>query len=162
MLILRNSNADNCLRGLQNHPTLASPFCGTYTTAVVTAVTGLPTFLSGCRSSSSRISSACSCFGTQTTGTLQSSTTIGASSSSLLSSISSLPTLTTTISSSCTADPITVTTTQYITLPPTNIYVTTISINYSTDIIVESDLSIETEYSTIVSVSEAAETVTDP
>jgi hypothetical protein len=33
MLKICNSNADNCLRGLQNHPTLASPFCGTYTAA---------------------------------------------------------------------------------------------------------------------------------
>ncbi|KAL8640859.1 MAG: hypothetical protein Q9228_002261 [Teloschistes exilis] len=53
-------NQDNCYRALSASISAASAFCATYTTATVTASTGIPTYLpSTC--GPSRVSSACTC-----------------------------------------------------------------------------------------------------
>ncbi|KAL8668245.1 MAG: hypothetical protein Q9202_000223 [Teloschistes flavicans] len=53
-------NQDNCYRALSGSISAASSFCATYTTAIVTASTGTPTYIpSTC--GPSRISSACTC-----------------------------------------------------------------------------------------------------
>ena len=58
-------NADNCLRALRRHT--ASDFCMTYTTAVVTATSAIPSNIAvGCDSQPSQVSSACSCLVTPT------------------------------------------------------------------------------------------------
>ncbi|KAJ9139178.1 Coagulation factor 5 8 type domain-containing protein [Pleurostoma richardsiae] len=54
-------NHDNCLREFLRSTSLINPFCATYTAAVNTATSGLPSYVSQCQSSPSRISSACSC-----------------------------------------------------------------------------------------------------
>ena len=63
-------NADNCLRGLRasNRLTEAQAFCGTFTTAPVTATSAIPTFaVQACTGNvASRVSSACSCIATST------------------------------------------------------------------------------------------------
>ncbi|KAK3332948.1 hypothetical protein B0T19DRAFT_113798 [Cercophora scortea] len=52
--------ADNCYNQLARHTPSASAFCATFTTATVTAITALPTYIStSC--GTSRVSSACSC-----------------------------------------------------------------------------------------------------
>ncbi|KAN0120333.1 hypothetical protein V8E51_002541 [Hyaloscypha variabilis] len=52
--------ADNCLRDFIRHPEVTG-FCAAYTTDLNTATTGLPSLVSMCQNSPSRISSACSC-----------------------------------------------------------------------------------------------------
>ncbi|KAL8693982.1 MAG: hypothetical protein Q9218_001280 [Villophora microphyllina] len=53
-------NSDNCNRALRVSISAANSFCATYTTATVTASTGIPTYIpSTC--GPSRISSACTC-----------------------------------------------------------------------------------------------------
>lgn len=64
-------NADNCLRGLRATARIdeARGFCGTFTTAIVTATEGLPTYAAAACTGdvASRISSACSCIAVSTT-----------------------------------------------------------------------------------------------
>jgi acid phosphatase len=55
-----NCNHDNCLRQFLKSSAV-TPFCATYTTAVNTATTSLPSYISQCSGLPSRISSACSC-----------------------------------------------------------------------------------------------------
>ncbi|KAL5314470.1 hypothetical protein ACEPPN_017110 [Leptodophora sp. 'Broadleaf-Isolate-01'] len=63
-------NADNCLRGLRSPERIAEAreFCGTFTTAPVTATASIPTFAAqACAGNvASRVSSACSCIATST------------------------------------------------------------------------------------------------
>ena len=59
-------NRDNCFRQMLQSEEKVKEFCGTYTTAVVTATTALPTFVTACAGSPSRVSSACSCIATAT------------------------------------------------------------------------------------------------
>ena len=64
-------NADNCLRGLRATARIdeARGFCGTFTTATVTATAGIPSFAAAACTGdvASRISSACSCIAVSTT-----------------------------------------------------------------------------------------------
>jgi acid phosphatase len=55
-----NCNHDNCLRQFLKFSAV-TPFCATYTTAINTAITSLPSYVSQCSGLPSRISSACSC-----------------------------------------------------------------------------------------------------
>ncbi|EPS39541.1 hypothetical protein H072_6628 [Dactylellina haptotyla CBS 200.50] len=57
-------NADNLLRLLRGKSASASSFCATYTTAPATAGQAYPTWLSAYTTSTSRVSSACSCLAT--------------------------------------------------------------------------------------------------
>jgi hypothetical protein len=57
-------NSDDCLRVIVNDSSSASTFCETYT---VVPTPAFPTLLSACSSSPTRLSSACSCFGSTTT-----------------------------------------------------------------------------------------------
>lgn len=67
----QSCNADNCLRALRASSRLeeARAFCGTFTTATVTATAGIPTFAAqACTGDvASRVSSACSCIAPSTT-----------------------------------------------------------------------------------------------
>ena len=98
-------NQDNCLRAFEGRKggDKAYTFCKTFTTAPVTATTGLPNFVSQCTGSTiSRASSACSCFmktytptGSQTatsTATTSKSTPSSTSTTSTTSSTTSPPT----------------------------------------------------------------------
>jgi acid phosphatase len=60
-VIAPNCNRDNCLRQFIQNTAAVSSFCVTYTTASATPTAALPTFVSMCNDSPSRISSACSC-----------------------------------------------------------------------------------------------------
>jgi hypothetical protein len=64
--------SDNCLRALKRHS--AADFCSTYTTAISTATTSLPAYVTACSDSPSRISSACSCLATASVSTCVPST----------------------------------------------------------------------------------------
>ncbi|CZR65965.1 uncharacterized protein PAC_15865 [Phialocephala subalpina] len=73
-LVASTCNLDNCYNNLAHYS--ASTFCSTYTTAINTALTGLPSYVStSC--GSSRLSSACSCLypasGASTTSSCQAS-----------------------------------------------------------------------------------------
>ncbi|KUJ12644.1 uncharacterized protein LY89DRAFT_211628 [Mollisia scopiformis] len=57
---LRHCSHNNCLRQFIRHPQVTA-FCATYTTAINTATTDLPDFVSQCHAEPTRISSACSC-----------------------------------------------------------------------------------------------------
>ena len=59
-------NRDNCFRQMLQNQEKVQEFCGTYTTAVSTATTSLPTFVTACSGLPSRVSSACSCIATPT------------------------------------------------------------------------------------------------
>lgn len=75
----RDCSHDNCLRALLGQSADASAFCATYTTAVQTATTALPTYATQCSNLPSRVSSACSCLNTAapTTTTTTSATPTG-------------------------------------------------------------------------------------
>jgi hypothetical protein len=64
----QSCNADNCLRAMRGAERIeaARAFCGTFTTAAVTATAAIPTFaVEACTGSVvSRVSSACSCIAT--------------------------------------------------------------------------------------------------
>ncbi|KAL2059778.1 hypothetical protein VTL71DRAFT_10162 [Oculimacula yallundae] len=51
---------DNCLRHFIRHPEIKD-FCATYTTALNTATSDLPDYVSQCRADPTRLSSACAC-----------------------------------------------------------------------------------------------------
>ena len=74
-------NADNCLRGLRasNRVAEAQAFCGTFTTAVVTATSAIPSFaVAACTGNvASRVSSACSCIVSSTTSAVSATTVSG-------------------------------------------------------------------------------------
>ena len=78
---------NNCYRQMVKSLSRVSPFCATYTQAVNTATTGLPTFVSNCGGSPTKISSACSCLVAPATSTSSQASTsssgaVSASSSS--------------------------------------------------------------------------------
>ena len=83
---------DNCLRQFSRSPPVTA-FCATYTTALQTATTGLPTFVSQCSGIPSHVSSACSCVvtGSNTPSTTPSSPPT-ASETSTISKTSTSPT----------------------------------------------------------------------
>ncbi|KAF3177568.1 hypothetical protein EYR41_008778 [Orbilia oligospora] len=54
-------NRDNCLRAMTARISTASQFCPSFTTAAVTATTGLGPWQTQCGSNPARVSSACSC-----------------------------------------------------------------------------------------------------
>lgn len=87
----RACSHDNCLRAFIGSSATAATFCATYTTSVLTATIGLPTYATQCSNLPSRVSTACSCLFTAVASTSSSS-----SSSSSTSSTSSSP-------STCTA-----------------------------------------------------------
>ncbi|KAH7413260.1 BcPG3, endopolygalacturonase 3 [Cadophora sp. MPI-SDFR-AT-0126] len=58
---------DACASAMTASSGVAGPFCATYTTAVVTATSGLPAFASACGNASKKLSSACSCLSVATT-----------------------------------------------------------------------------------------------
>ena len=64
VLRMYRSNADNCLRAVQDTKfSTASAYCSSYLAQTTTATTGLPTSLaSSCQSSNLRVSSACACY----------------------------------------------------------------------------------------------------
>ncbi|RFU28817.1 hypothetical protein B7463_g7522, partial [Scytalidium lignicola] len=74
-------NGDNCLNALKNpkYTSSASAFCQTYTTTVNTDTAAIPTFLANCKSSPSRVSSACTCLMYTTSTTTTTTTTSTAS-----------------------------------------------------------------------------------
>jgi hypothetical protein len=79
---------DNCLRQFSQSPSVTA-FCATYTTAVQTGTTGLPTYVSQCSSVPSRISSACSCIVTNILSTTPTTNTTAAATTTTSSTVSS-------------------------------------------------------------------------
>ncbi|PMD14661.1 hypothetical protein NA56DRAFT_369201 [Hyaloscypha hepaticicola] len=71
--VCANCNNDKCLKALNSDLVQASSFCSTYTTNM--AISTPSAISSGCKASSSKILSACSCIVTATTTTKTSSTT---------------------------------------------------------------------------------------
>jgi len=69
-------NRDNCFRQLIQKPEVVGPFCATYTQSENAASTALPTFVSSCQGSPSRVSSACSCLHPATTSTAAPTATV--------------------------------------------------------------------------------------
>lgn len=58
-----NPDTDACASAFANNLASASAFCHTYTTAVVTATTGLAApFAAACSSKSSKLSAECTCY----------------------------------------------------------------------------------------------------
>ena len=72
-VIAPNCNHDNCLRQMIRESSAVSAFCPTYTASSASAA--LPTFVSNCGGSASRVSSACSCLATPTSTASSSSST---------------------------------------------------------------------------------------
>jgi len=76
-------NRDNCFRQLLQNSAQVSDFCASYTqspsSATSTSVAALPTFVSQCQGSTSRISSACSCLHPVTATPCPTSTTTSTS-----------------------------------------------------------------------------------
>ena len=64
---------DNCLRQFQQSSQV-TPFCATYTTALITQTAPYPSYVSQCSGKPARISSACSCIVTGTPSIPSSST----------------------------------------------------------------------------------------
>ena len=62
-----NPKNDACAYAMTASSGVAGPFCATYTTAVVTATSGLPAFASACNNAYKKLSSACSCLQVATT-----------------------------------------------------------------------------------------------
>jgi hypothetical protein len=75
--IAPNCNHDNCLRQFIQESSQVSAFCPTYTASASSSASyALPTFVSDCGNSPSKVSSACSCIATPTaTSTASSSST---------------------------------------------------------------------------------------
>ncbi|MCJ1411705.1 hypothetical protein MMC19_005797 [Ptychographa xylographoides] len=101
-------SADNCLRALEAHP--AAPFCATYTTKVVTATQGLPTWIPA-ECGAERISSACKCLMMTTTTTVAGKGTT-TTSKPTTTTTSKSSTTTTSKSSTTTSKPTTTTTSK--------------------------------------------------
>jgi hypothetical protein len=114
-------DADNCLRAMDRSSVAASSFCLTYTKAVHTSTIDLPTFVSACSFSASRLSSACSCFQPGSTSsvkltstkTTSSSKSTGSPESTSIKSTSTMPISSSGLSSTSTAPSITESVTTY-------------------------------------------------
>lgn len=79
-----NPDTDACASAFANNLASASAFCHTFTTAVITASTGLPSpFASACSSKTSKLSAECTCYVTGAAATT--TTTAKASLTSLVS-----------------------------------------------------------------------------
>ncbi|PMD42716.1 glycoside hydrolase family 28 protein [Hyaloscypha variabilis F] len=70
----RDCSHDNCLRAFIASSANAATFCATFTTASVTATTGLPSYATQCSNLVSRVSTACSCLFTPAPSPSSSST----------------------------------------------------------------------------------------
>lgn len=98
-VIAAQCNHDNCLRNVidQRFVAKASAFCATYTASVVTEEAAIPTYLSGCKESSKRVSSACSCAFTAQPTTSSSTTTTTTTTTTPAPTTTSPPVLSTTL-----------------------------------------------------------------
>ncbi|OBT72934.1 hypothetical protein VF21_08491 [Pseudogymnoascus sp. 05NY08] len=59
-----NADTNSCASYIKSNQAVASPYCATFTTKVVTATTGLPAWATNCDSKPSQISKECSCYWT--------------------------------------------------------------------------------------------------
>lgn len=73
LVLAPKCNHDNCLRQFIQESSAVSQFCATYTASSASA--SLPTFISNCGGSASRVSSACSCITTPTSTPMSTSST---------------------------------------------------------------------------------------
>ncbi|PMD43191.1 hypothetical protein L207DRAFT_580059 [Hyaloscypha variabilis F] len=94
-------NGDNCLNAMRNHAVSASSFCTPFLASTQTATTGIPTFLTACSASPSKLSSGCSCILSSTTSSSSISTTSGSTCTATATITPVASTVTVTLSPSC-------------------------------------------------------------
>ncbi|KAN0111008.1 hypothetical protein V8E51_007395 [Hyaloscypha variabilis] len=152
--VVATCNQDNCLRAFEDKSATASSFCATWRGAT----TALPTYASGCSYLPSRISSACSCLATATSGSITGSITKSSSTTSS-STKSTSATSSSTTSSSTTSSPSTLSTSSSSTSSPSPSPTTCPAV--STVTFTTCPAASTVTLTSIVSIAGGASTVTD-